>query len=582
MGVGRQALGVGCWAPARWLAFAVGLTWLTGSAGCRGTSPQRPTPNTQRLAPITLKDVAAEAGLQFRHTSGASGRFYMPETLGSGCAFLDYNGDGHFDIFLVNSTHLPGSPRTPPHPTQALYRNRGDGTFEDVTKAAGLAVELYGMGCAAADYDNDGDPDLYVSALGPDRLYRNNGDGTFSDATKSAGIDAPEWNTSVVWFDYDRDGWLDLYACGYCRWTPQTNRLCPDVQGRNHMCTPELYQGVSGRLYRNRGSGAFTDVTKTAGMFEPAGKGLAALAIDENDDGWPDLVVANDLEPNLLFRNQKNGTFREVGSEVGVAFSKAGAARAGMGLDSGGLATGREALLVGNFSAEGLGLYRADEGGQFTDIADAAGLVPASLPFLTFGVLFCDLDMDGRPEILTANGHIDPNAELAGKGVTFRQRLQLFRQEPDPGAAGARFRDVTAEAGPDLQRAGLYRGLAVADYDRDGDPDVLVSQNAGSPLLLRDETNGAHWLQVRLQAAKGNRDAIGARLRLTAAGQPGVQTRWIRSGSTYGSSSAPIAYFGLGPATTVERLEIRWPSGATQTLTNVRADQVLTVKEGEK
>jgi hypothetical protein len=435
---------------------------------------------------------------------------------------------------------------------------------------------MYGMGCAAADYDSDGDPDLYLSALGPDRLFRNNGDGTFTDVTEKAGIRAPEWNTSIVWFDYDRDGHLDLYVCGYCRWTPALNRECPDVNGNRHMCTPELYEGVSSRLFRNRGDGTFADVTKAAGVYEPAGKALAAVAWDENDDGWPDLLVANDLEPNLLFRNQKDGTFREVGSLVGVAFSMAGKARAGMGLDTGDLAgSGREGVLIGNFSAEGLGLYRSDDQGQFTDVASEAGLVPASLPFLTFGVLFCDFDLDGHLEIVTANGHIDPNAELSGRGVTFRQRLQFFHQEE-----GGRFRDVTANAGPGLQRAGVYRGLAVADYDRDGDPDVLVSENGGTPLLLENQdAPRSHWLQVRLQGARSNRDGIGARLRLTTAGPPSrVQTRWIRSGSGYCSSSEPVAFFGLGAAE-AERLEIRWPSGAVQILTPVRADQVLLVRE---
>jgi hypothetical protein len=356
------------------------------------------------------------------------------------------------------------------------------------------------------------------------------------------------------------------------------------------MCTPELYEGVSGRLYRNRGNGTFADVTKAARLFEPTGKGLAALAWDENDDGWPDLAIANDLEPDQLFRNQKDGTFRDVGSETGMAFSATGKVRAGMGLDTGDLSSvGREALLVGNFSAEGLGLYSpagasGDVGSQFTDIADTAGLVPASLPYLTFGVLFCDFDLDGRPDILTANGHIDPNVGFAGRGVTFRQRCQLFRQRE-----GGRFEEVTDQAGPGLQRPGLYRGLAVADYDADGDPDVLVSQNQGAPLLLRNEVissvapirNQGHWLQVRLQAAKGTGDGIGARLRLEAAGQPGgVQTRWIRAGSTYGSSSVPRAFFGLGAATEAARLEIRWPSGTVQSLSSVRADQVLVVKEG--
>jgi hypothetical protein len=303
------------------------------------------------------------------------------------------------------------------------------------------------------------------------------------------------------------------------------------------------------------------------------------LVWDENDDGWPDLLVANDLEPNLLYRNQRNGTFQEAGVEAGVAYSAAGKARAGMGLDSADLiGTGRESLLVGNFEAEGLGLYQPDpgggpSGGRFTDVASGAGLVPASDPYLTFGVLFCDFDLDGHPDILAADGHIDPNIALKGTGTTFRQRPQLFR-----GGDGGRFTDVTASAGPGLQTPGLYRGLAMGDYDGDGDPDVLVSANNGPPLLLNN--SGAprrHWLQVRLRGTRGNRDGIGARVRVTAAGR--TQTGWVRSGSSYASAHDLRAFFGLGDAATVDRIDVRWPTGATQTLTNVLADQVLMIQE---
>ncbi len=552
--------------------------------GCgRKPWPAAPSVTSSLPSPIAFTDVARAAGLRFHHTNGASGRFYMPETLGSGGAFLDYDRDGHPDIFLVNGAPLPGSPRSGPPPTQALYHNRGDGTFAEVTRPAGLAVTAYGMGCAAADYDNDGYPDLYLSALGPDHLFHNNRDGTFSDVTKRAEIDAPEWNTSAVWLDYDRDGRLDLYVCGYIRWSPALNRPCPDARGHPHMCTPELYQGVSSRLFHNRGDGTFADVTTAAGVREPTGKALAALAWDAEDDGWPDLLVANDLEPNLLLRNHKDGTFREVGAEAGFAFSNAGKARAGMGLDSGDLAgTGREAVLVGNFSGEGLGLYAASAGpgesagNSLADIADSAGLAPASLRSLTFGVLFGDFDRDGRPDLLTANGHIDPNVALSGRGISFRQRPQLFHQED-----GGRFQDVTATAGPGLQRAGVYRGLAMADFDGDGDPDVLVSENGGTPLLLRNDSRGGyHGLQVRLQGTRSNRDGIGARVRVTAAGQPGAaQTRWIRAGSGYASSSEPVAFFGLGPATEAARVEIRWPAGTTQIMTHVPADQGPRVME---
>jgi hypothetical protein len=490
---------------------------------------------------------------------------------------FDGDGDGRLDLFLVNSSRLPGfTGKGPFHP--ALYRQRADGTFEDVTRQAGLAVELYGMGVAVADYDGDGHRDLYLTALGPDRLFRNRGDGTFEDVTARAGIDAPEWNTSAAWLDYDRDGDLDLFVCGYCRWTPATNRDCPDSRGNMHLCSPKLYPGVPPRLYRNDG-GRFRDVAAQAGVRDPAGKSLAVLVWDENDDGWPDLLVANDLEPNLLYRNQKDGTFQEVAVEVGLAYSQTGKARAGMGLDSADLdGDGRESVLVGNFAAEGLGLYRPDPtlpagvGAQFIDVANRSGLVPASLPFLTFGVLFCDFDLDGDPEILTANGHIDPNVEKKGPGATFHQRLQLFR-----GLGGGRFAEITEEGGEVLRRPGLYRGLAVGDWDGDGDPDVLVSANDGAPLLLQNEGKPRHhWMQVRLQGRGANRDGLGARIRVTAGGR--TQTGWIRSGGSYASSHDARAFFGLGSAPVADKIEVRWPTGDTQSLADLPANEVVTIR----
>jgi hypothetical protein len=567
------------------LAFALLLVLavaMTGGCG-RGEAPraQGTAARAPEAAPIRFREVAAERGVRFRHTSGASGRLYLAETVGSGCAVVDYDGDGRLDLFLANGSRLPGfAGKGPFYP--ALYRQQPDGRFEDVTRQAGLAVDQYGMGVAVADYDGDGHRDLYLTALGPDRLFRNRGDGTFADVTASAGIDAPEWNTSAAWLDYDRDGDLDLFVCGYCRWTPATNRDCPDSRGHKHLCSPKLYPGVPSRLYRNEGQGRrFTDVTARAGVRDPAGKTLAVLVWDDNDDGWPDLMLANDLEPNLLYRNLKNGTFQEVAVEVGVAYSAMGRTRAGMGLDAADLdGSGRESLLVGNFSAEGLGLFRPDpslpvgDGAQFTDVAGAAGLVPASLPFLTFGVLFCDFDLDGHSDILTANGHIDPNIEKKGPGATFRQPLQLFR-----GLPGGSFADVTAQAGEAITRPGLYRGLAVGDWDGDGDPDVLVSANDGAPLLLENEdpAPGRHWLQVRLQGRGANRDGLGARVRVTAGGR--TQTRWVRSGGSYASAHDARAFFGLGDATRAENVEIRWPTGAVQTQANVAADQVLVLKE---
>src|SRR5262249_48445057 len=354
----------------------------------------------------------------FRHQSGRSGRLYLPETMGSGCAFLDYDGDGHLDIFLVNSSRLPGfTGKGPFYP--ALYRNRGNGTFEDVTKPAGLAIDCYGMGCAVGDYDNDGHPDLYLTALGPNHLFHNNGNGTFTDVTAHAGVGDPRWSSSAAWLDYDRDGRLDLFVCNYCRWNERMKNVCPDSRGRRHICTPNFYEGAPSTLYHNEGGGVFKDVTRRAGVYNDVGKSLALAVFDENDDGWPDIAIANDLEPDLLYRNNRDGTFTEVGVEAGTAYSASGRARAGMGIDTAVEADGAadggsspESILVGNFSKEMLGLYRGDGHGHYLDAAAPAGLAAPSLPFLTFAVLFCDYDLDGRPDILTANGHIDENVHL--------------------------------------------------------------------------------------------------------------------------------------------------------------------------
>jgi hypothetical protein len=522
-------------------------------------------------------DVSEAVGIHFTHTSGASGRLYFPETVGAGGAFLDYDGDGRLDVFLVNSSRLPGFPgKGPFYP--ALYHNRGDGTFEDVTRKAGLAFEAYGIGCAVGDYDNDGHPDLYVTALGPNRLFHNNGDGTFTDVTQKAGVGDPRFSTSAAWFDYDRDGDLDLFVANYCRWSPETNHICSDSTGHKHMCGPTSYPGVSNTLYRNNGDGTFTEVTKQAGLYAPRGKGLGILVWDPNDDGWPDLMIANDQEPNLLYQNNRDGTFTERGAQAGVAYSLTGKARAGMGIDSTDpLNDGREAVAIGNLDRQGLALFQDTGSGLFADVAGAAGLYEPSLPFVTFATLFCDYDLDGRKDLLIANGHVDENASAMGEGGSFQQRLQLFHNE-GPGTGAPRFREVGEAAG--LTSRQVYRGIAVGDFDGDGDPDFLVTANGGKPLLLRNDAgNRNHWLQVRLRGTKSNRDGLGSRVRVTAGGV--TQTAWVRGGSSFACASDPRAFFGLGPAAEVERIEVRWPTGQTETRSRTPANQVLMLVEGQ-
>jgi hypothetical protein len=605
----------------RSLSILIGL--LLASPGCERasrTSAAVPASTGAEPAAIRLVDVTASSGIAFRHQSGRSGRFYLPETMGAGCAFLDYDNDGRLDLFLVNSSRLPGfTGKGPFYP--ALYRQKPDGTFEDVTRAAGLQVDGYGIGCAVGDIDNDGGPDLYLTAMGPNFLFRNNGDGTFSDVTRRAGVGDPRFSSSAAFLDYDRDGHLDLFVCNYCVWSPETNVVIQDASGRKHMAGPRRYKGAPSTLYRNRGDGTFEDVTRRAGVFSPIGKSLGVLVLDVDEDAWPDLLVANDLEPNLLYRNNRDGTFREIGVEAGVAYSNTGQARAGMGVDSADIANdGREAIVIGNNSTEGLALFqpaaRAGTPGtvSFTDVADPAGIFAPSLPFLTFGALFVDLDNDGLKDLFAANGHIDEGIQSSQPKTTFAERPLLFRN-----LGAGRFAEVGSAAGAALQEPMVARGLAAGDYDRDGDVDLLVSACNGRPKLLRNETAAAidpsprppprsgegeprkspfgsplsasgrgvrgegsthsrpHWLAIRTRGTKSNRSGIGTRVIVEAGGTR--QQGWIRSGSSYASASDLAAWFGLGARSKVERMTLRWPSGAVRTLTNVTVDREILVEE---
>jgi len=527
--------------------------------------------------PVTYTDVTRAAGISFVHNSGAFGRKYLPETMGSGVAFLDYDGDGHQDLFFVQSSDWPERHRR--KTTLALYRNRGDGTFEDTTQKAGLAVEIYGIGVAAADYDNDGDVDLFVNALGPDRLFRNKGDGTFEDVTQKAGVSDPGFGTSATWFDYDRDGRVDLFTCNYVQWSPKDDIFCTLDGVNKSYCTPESYRGATDRLYRNKGDGTFEDVTRKAGLFDPTGKSLGVVAFDYDGDGWPDLAVANDTQPNFLYHNRGDGTFEEVGKTAGIAFSEEGRARGAMGIDAADYdGSGRDSLVIGNFSNEMLALYHNEGGGLFIDDAAMAGIGQPSLLTLAFGCFFFDFDLDGRPDIFVANGHVENEINRVQPSVTYAQPPHLFR-----GLGGGRFAQVEGQSGADLQRPLVARGAAFADFDEDGDLDIALTTNNGPAVLLRNDGGSANgWLRLRLAGRdRSGRDALGAVVRLKADGVTG--TRTVRAAASYASQSEVILTFGLGPASdgghAAADIQITWPDGAKQAVTGLAAGRLHVIEE---
>jgi hypothetical protein len=518
-------------------------------------------------------DVTDQAGIRFRHVTGAFGKKYLPETMGSGCAFLDYDNDGWQDILLINSMTWPE--RRGPRAVMALYHNNRDGTFTDVTRAAGLAVELYGMGVAIADYDNDGFVDIYVTALGPNRLFRNLGNGRFRDVTERAGVGDPGFSTSAAWFDYDRDGWLDLFVGNYVEWTPETDLFCTLDGVNKSYCTPESYRGQSPRLYHNRRDGTFEDVTERAGLYDPTSKALGVALLDYNDDGWIDLIVANDTQPNKLYRNNGNGTFTDVGVAAGVAFSEAGVARAGMGVDAADYdGSGRASIIIGNFSNEMMALYHNEGNGLFIDEAPSSTIGQATLLTLAFGAFFFDYDLDGWVDIFAINGHVADDIERVHPQIRYAQPPHLFRN-----LGKKRFEEVTRRVG--LVRPMVGRGAAYGDYDNDGDLDLLVTTNGGRARLWRNEGgNQNRFLRVKLIGTRSNRDGIGAKVSVWLADG---RKLWgmVKSGSSYLSQSELPLTFGLGQADKVARMEIRWPSGRLEQLGEVAANQLVIVREGE-
>lgn len=524
-------------------------------------------------APARFVDVTGAAGIRFTHVNGAFGKKYLPETMGSGCAFFDFDSDGDQDILLLNGTSWPGTPAGR-SATSALYRNRGNGTFEDVTKGSGFDRPIYGMGVAISDYDADGDPDVYLTALGPNVLLRNDGGGKFTDVTAAAGVGDAGFGASATWLDYDKDGDLDLFFVNYVQWTRETDIYCSLDGKTKSYCTPESYEGASPVLHRNDGGGRFKDVTREAGLHNPRGKGLGVAVLDFDEDGHLDLAVANDTQPNNLYRNKGNGSFEDVGVLAGIAFSESGVARGAMGIDAGDYdGIGRQSLLIGNFSNEMISLYHNEGRGFFIDAAPVSEVGRASLLTLAFGAFFLDFDLDGQLDIFVANGHVENDIQAVQQRVTYAQPPHLFRN-----LGQSRFRDVAKEVGPDLGRPVVARGAAYGDIDSDGDLDLLMTTSGGKAYLYRNDLAApASWVGFRLRGTESNRDGIGARLRVSSGGK--TQIAMVKSATGYLSQNQLPLVFGLGASPSVARVEVLWPSGKTQTLDDLVPGRIHVVEE---
>jgi enediyne biosynthesis protein E4 len=538
---------------------------------------------TPAIIPRFEEVLASRSGITWIHENAMSPQRFLPESLGPGCAFLDYDNDGWMDIFLVNSGPAdffqPTAGQSPL--TNALYRNNRDGTFSDVTQKAGVGGGTsFGMGVAAGDYDNDGYQDLFVTAYGRTTLYHNNGDGTFSDVTIRAGLAMAGWTTSAVWFDYDNDGRLDLFVCSYVEYDLRQALLCADRNKDGslyyHYCIPHLFKPTSSALWHNNGNGTFTRVTGTA-IDRSLGKALGVVATDIDNNGFLDLFVANDTTPNFLFRNRGKGQWQEDGVKAGVAFNASGNPRSGMGVDATDFnADGYQDVLVANIDHESVSLYESHKGAFFTDAASDHGLSQTTRLMSGWGAKFFDADNDGRDDLLLANGHPDDLIARRAGDVRYKEPLLLFHHD------GRRLRNISAQAGPPFSNAYAARGLAVGDFDNDGRIDALVGCNGGGPVLLRNLTPaGHHWLGVRLQGMTCNRDAIGARITWAAGGSR--RSRFKNGGGSYLSSHDPREVLGIASATKIDVLEITWPqpSGKTERFTNLPIDRYVTIVEGK-
>jgi hypothetical protein len=547
---------------------------LVCAASVLGQTPKTPAQGST----ITFRDITERAGIHFVHNNGAFGKKYLPETMGPGVAFIDYDNDGWPDIFIVNGTDWPGHGSK--HSTPKLYHNNHDGTFTDVTHKAGLDIEMFGMGVAVGDYDNDGYDDLFVTAMGQSHLFHNNGNGTFADVTQKAGLMGPkEFSTSAAWVDYDRDGKLDLVVGNYVQWSIEGDLYCTLDGKSKSYCTPESYKGIAVRLWHNRGDGTFEDATKKAGLGDPTSKTLGIAVLDYDNDDWPDLLFSNDTQPNKLYRNNGNGTFTEKAVLAGVAFSEDGVARAGMGVDAADYdRSGAPSLLITNFANQMISLYHNEGRGLFVDEAPRSEIGRDTLLTLGFGCFFFDYDLDGWPDVLVANGHIDGDIQRVQPNVKYAMPPHVFRN-----MGKGNFQEVTNSLGAAFATPRVGRGAAYGDINNDGRLDLLMSTNGGRVYLFENDATGEQTLQkslrIKLVGTKSNRDGIGSVVKLTAAG--GTQSEMLRSGSSYLSASELVLTFGLALVGKADAIEIRWPSGQVDKLANVAAGQTITVTEGK-
>ena len=531
---------------------------------------------------VRFTDVTAAAGIEFAHENGAAGDKWMPETMGSGGALFDYDGDGLLDVFLVNGRKWQEG--ADPPATSRLYRNLGDGRFADASRSSGLALHVYGMGVTVGDYDADGDADLYVTALGDNLLLENRG-GRFRDRAADAGVvgrgwkddqglEHPEWSTASMWVDLDGDGWLDLVVANYVRWSPETD-IYTSLDGKTKSyATPQQYPGSTCRAYRNRGDGTFEEITEAAGMLLPNAKSMAIAASDFDGDGSVDIVITNDTQPNFLLHNLGDGRFEEIGLAAGIGYDDGGRARAGMGVDTASLTNdGIQAIGIGNFSREALSLYR-QQGTVFLDVAGRRRLVQATLPTLTFGLRFFDYDLDGFQDLILVNGHIEPEINSVQKEIQYAQRPQLFWND-----GSGRMQDVSEATGGFFGQRLVARGLAVGDVDGDGDSDVLVTTNGGAAYLLRNDGPTGESVSLKLRGRRPNLDALGARV--TAISGELKQEAMVRSGSSYLSHSSTAVTFGLGSHQRLDEVRVRWPDGAEEVFPGLTSGALYLVSQGQ-